>query len=763
MSQSALSEGLRAVETEIAAGRSDRALELCQQLTTRFPRALAAQRALGEVYLTLRKPREALGALDRALAGNPEDTRAYCARAIVQQIQGDPTAALAWYRRACDITPDDQVLRGAYAELAVHLRQPPYVPTRAGLARLYLRGDLFEHAMREWEGILAEQPGLLEAQVGLAETLWRAAYIEAATERCQRILANAPSCVKALLILAAVEHDNGREEEADRLARRASELDPEARIGRALYADRLAAGDVALRALLLGEPRPVRPPSVPLARSAPSHGPAARSQPNSGPVASRAGSPLSQPLAGAGNPPPAQAQPSALPPDFHTIFAETEYMLWGRDEDDPTAATAALSGPTPAGPTGPPGAPPARAGSAPPGAPAPPTARGDTSARLAAVIPALQQQGASLDETEVRAKVNFINWLQAQGARARDATGAFSTGAPAPSLPITLPGAPVVPPSPPSVAPPPASAFAAGPAGGEGTMRLTNPLPSSSLPTGPLPPPSPDALRQMFAELGGDTASSRIVEGEVVAVSDADAPRATAAGPGADALETREQADIDAVAHGPQTRYRRRETMIPVGSHEPFPGEPSADEPAYQEGAPSGAVTLEALDQHLAGSGFQSFELRPGELAVLAARGGAPAEGGERPARGAVPTHPLDNTTSAESAAPAADAERAPQAPAPTPTSTPEPADYPARLERARAHREEGRLTEALADYRLVLKNAPDLLSDVIADLNELLAEYSEQPELHRLLGDARIREGDYLSAIESYNRAVALAHAQNE
>ncbi|HEU5440939.1 MAG TPA: tetratricopeptide repeat protein [Ktedonobacterales bacterium] len=753
MSQSALSEGLRAVETEIAAGRSDRALELCQQLTTRFPRALAAQRALGEVFLTLRKPREALGALDRALAGNPEDARAYCARAIVQQIQGDPTAALAWYRRACDITPDDQVLRGAYAELAAHLHQPPYVPTRAGLARLYLRGDLFEHAMREWEGILAEQPGLLEAQVGLAETLWRASYFEAAAERCQRILANAPSCVKALLILAAVEHDGGREEEADRLARRASELDPEARIGRALYADRLAAGDVALRALLLGEPRPVRPPSAPLARSTPSHGPAARSQPSSGPVASRAGAPFSQPLTGAGNPPQAQPQPSALPPDFHTIFAETEYMLWGRDEDDPTGATAALS--APAGPNGPPVAPPAMAGSAPPGVPIPPTARGDTSARLAAVIPALQQQGGSLDETEVRAKVNFINWLQAQGARARDAAGAFSTGAPAPSLANTPPGAPSVPPSPPPAVSPPASAFAAGPAGGV-NMRMTNPLPSSSLPTGPLPPPSPAALREMFAELGGDTASSRIVEGELVAVNDADAPRATAAGPDSDTLDADEQAAIEtervAATHGPQTRNRRRETMIPVGSgsQDPFSSEPPTDLAAHQEGAPSGAMTLEALDQHFAGSGFQSFELRPGELAALAASGGAAAEGDEQPARGAAATRPLDGTSLAASTAPTAEAE-------------PEPADYPARLERARSHREEGRLTEALADYRLVLRNAPDLLSDVIADLNDLLADHSEQPELHRLLGDARIREGDYLSAIESYNRAVALAHAQSE
>jgi predicted Zn-dependent protease len=52
----------------------------CQELFAQYPRALAVQRVLGEAYLALHKPREALGALDRALAGNPEDARRSCRR-----------------------------------------------------------------------------------------------------------------------------------------------------------------------------------------------------------------------------------------------------------------------------------------------------------------------------------------------------------------------------------------------------------------------------------------------------------------------------------------------------------------------------------------------------------------------------------------------------------------------------------------------------------------------------------------------------------
>ncbi len=143
MERTSLSESLRKVEAEIAAGQPEQALAHCQELQAWYPRALPIQRVLGEIYLALRKPREALGALDRVLAGDPEDARACCARAIVHQMHGDTMAALAWYRRACDIRPDDQTLRGTYGELARSLGQPPYRPSRSGLARLYTRGDLF--------------------------------------------------------------------------------------------------------------------------------------------------------------------------------------------------------------------------------------------------------------------------------------------------------------------------------------------------------------------------------------------------------------------------------------------------------------------------------------------------------------------------------------------------------------------------------------------------------------------------------------------
>jgi tetratricopeptide (TPR) repeat protein len=740
-----LSDTLRNIEAEIAAGHPEQALSLCLELQTRYPRALAVQRVLGEAYLALRKPREALGALDRALAGNPEDARACCARAIVQQIHGDAISALKWYRRACDITPDDQVLRSAYRELAASQGQPAYRPTRMGLARLYLRGDLFSHAIREWESLLAEEPDSLEAQVGLAETLWRARHFQAAVDHSERILVNSPSCVKAMMILAIIAHEEGRVEEAQRLVRRTADLDPDCRIGQALCADRLAAGDRALRLLLLGEEASAGREAVssrPLAA-------APRSQPLPEPTVLRSGASRSQPLGGATAIPQApQPQPTQpqlpqrgnnLPANFRSIFAETEYMLWGRETDElgavsptspvsspmsqmPQAAQAAQAAPLSQPPQMPqmPQMPQPQGGM-------PPTTgslRDDQFARSNVFVPpVLRDQDANLDETETRTSINFVNWLQAQGALQE---GQY--GAPLQRAPLSRPLAPQ--PVPPAPAQMPAWGNPAGQTGQTGQQQIlpmaqqplppmspmspapqqtqqaqaqtqqaqqtrqTRPVPqlTEEMETGPLPPPTSEDLRQMFAELEPETGRQRVAEA-AVAMTNA----------------------------GPSVADRRREadSEVPV-------------------------LTPQALEEQFTGSGFHEADTSATASSLEA----------DTSAAGAYAAFANDHQR-AEPATP-------PEPELLVPAEEPEPADYPARLERARQRREAGQMDDALNDYRLILKNAPDLLGDVVDDLNESLEEAPDHPELHRLLGDAHIRQGNYLQALEAYNRAVALTQAQN-
>ncbi len=782
--QTSLSERLRSIEAEIAAGQAESALALCQDVFAQYPRALAVQRVLGEIYLALHKPREALGALDRALAGDPEDARACCARAIIYQMHGDPVAALAWYRRACDARPDDQTLRATYREMAARLGRPPYQPTRLGLARLYMRGALFTHAIREWETLIAENSDLLEAQVGLVETLWRVERMQEAEEWARRVLMNAPACVKPLLIVAVIARDTGRSAEAERYLQRAIELDPDHRIARTLFADR-ATGDTALRALfwsdrLTGAPGRGAITSAPAVSGSPraTWGPQrATGQPLRAPTgAPTSGTPslndlgaalsrpdlsahLSQPLA-------PTTRPHNLPPEFHSMFKETENMLWAPGDSDPGARpTAAMPAPqqppmpAPQTPTGAPfmaapAEPPAAYTASPPPQSAPQSGRlgqqpFDGSAQF--VPPAIAESQFALGDTETRRAIRWVQWLQAQGARMRsdemargrptgslDALFSASRQEPAPgapgypfagrpahlpvtSLPTTGPTVTASSPeAPPSSAPSSSAPLAPIAPRRETSAPLSGPL------TGPVSPPRPEELRQMFAELEPAT-------------------RAT------------HDSGAGALAPPPAEESAWPEALADAFE---WPSQPGASSPGAQTSGQSlrssqvgPDVTLEALEGAHSADGYQQFTLEPGALAAFTGadqRDDAPTSETARA---------LDEFFQGPEEPPEPVAEEAPAAVAPTIS----PTDYPARLAAARALRDEGALDDALVEYRALLKYAPDLLPDVLSDLEASLDEQPEHPEIHRLLGDARIRQGDYMAALESLNRSVSLTQPTDE
>jgi tetratricopeptide (TPR) repeat protein len=711
MGQATLSESLRKVEAEIAAGRPEQALALCQEVQSRYPRALAVQRVLGEAYLALRKPREALGALERALAGDPEDARALCARAVVYQMHGDSMAALAWYRRACDVRPDDQVLRATYRELAAHLGQPPYHPTRLGLARLYLRGDLLDHALREWESLAAELPDSLDVQVGLAEALWRTQRTQAAEEQCRRMLANAPTCVRAMVLLAVMLHDRGMLDEARHHAQRAAELDPDQRIARSLFADRLAAGDHRLHSLLFAD--------------------------QAGATGRSSGR---DPTESASRPLSSLAQ-GAMPSGTQQLLSETEYMLWGPDEE--TRARAAVAARAKAeqanteranterATSGPASATPANQANAGPGNDERPPARQtspDLAARLGQFLPpALVEQGASMDETERRTSLEWLQWLQSQGARAQ---------ANQPNQPNPPRGRGSVPSTPTA---PPRGRPSGAPVSPAGSTHPTRPRVPTLPPrtAGPLSASDTEALRAMFAELGarvgGQSAGGRgSVGGVAPGASGVDqAPPAaargvseTAGGSGASGWDSAANAPggwLAESAPDPSVRFdpgrQESETARLAQAH--------ALRQAGEGGPPPDAVTIESLDRQFSSSGYQRVEPQPGMLAAMAA--------------GSTLASPGTSAPSASAAAQIA------------------PDDYPARLRFARQLRGEGRLDDALAEYRALLKQAPELLPEILDELNACVRMAPEYGEVHRLLGDVRIQQGDYLGALEAYNRAVAL------
>ena len=83
---------------------------------------------------------------------------------------------------------------------------------------------------------------------------------------------------------------------------------------------------------------------------------------------------------------------------------------------------------------------------------------------------------------------------------------------------------------------------------------------------------------------------------------------------------------------------------------------------------------------------------------------------------------------------------------------------YKDRLLKGYQHQLVGDYDEAMQDYRFVIRGAPELLGEVISNLRALLKLAPKYSTGYRVLGDAYMRQGEYLQAMESYNNALTMA-----
>jgi hypothetical protein len=93
----------------------------------------------------------------------------------------------------------------------------------------------------------------------------------------------------------------------------------------------------------------------------------------------------------------------------------------------------------------------------------------------------------------------------------------------------------------------------------------------------------------------------------------------------------------------------------------------------------------------------------------------------------------------------------------------PEPNDDPnmnshERLLRGYQFQLAGAYDESMQEYRQVIRNAPELLDDVISNIRAVLKFNPRFSLGYRVLGDAYMRKGEYLQAMESYNKALTVA-----
>lgn len=239
MTQTTLRDYLRTTEDAISSGRIEEAMANCQNILTYFPEALEAQRLLGEVYLALGQLEEARQTFEWVLTNDPENVIVYCDRALISERTSDIDTALDCYQQAYELSRGNANIRQEFNQLSARVGQQEFMFSRAGLARLYMRGDLLTQAIQEWDAVLAISPERLDARLGLMETYWREGVYDKAEALATQLLEEIPTCLKALLYLAHIVSISNIQRTRE-LLQRAEALDPDLTMAQEVFADLVA-------------------------------------------------------------------------------------------------------------------------------------------------------------------------------------------------------------------------------------------------------------------------------------------------------------------------------------------------------------------------------------------------------------------------------------------------------------------------------------------------------------------------------------------
>ena len=217
------------------------AISICRRILETFPKHVETYAILGQAYLQASRHEEAANILRRVLSADPENTLAYANLATIFEERGLYDEALWQLERALELSPGNQEIRREMIRL--HSEHGLSAParlrmTRGGLARLYMRGQLYPKAIGELRDLLHTQPQRYDLRVALAEALWQDGQYPEAAKVCQSILEDLPNCLKANLILGQIWLGSEQDEQARLLLQRAQSLDPENATAQALFGSR---------------------------------------------------------------------------------------------------------------------------------------------------------------------------------------------------------------------------------------------------------------------------------------------------------------------------------------------------------------------------------------------------------------------------------------------------------------------------------------------------------------------------------------------
>ncbi len=224
-----LHDYLDEIEGMIDEARYIEALAHLRHILARYPRLINAYYLMGRLMLEVDLPELAADMFRRALAADPEHLFARIGLGEAHERLNNPQAALWNLTRALELDPSNEAIADEVRRLHAEIGQPEprRLPlTRAALARLYVRGKLYNRAIIELDKLIQEEPQRPDLLLLKAEAHWQNGQTVQASDLCQQILSTYPYCLKANLLLGYL-WTSAAQEEGRRYLKRAHEMDPE--------------------------------------------------------------------------------------------------------------------------------------------------------------------------------------------------------------------------------------------------------------------------------------------------------------------------------------------------------------------------------------------------------------------------------------------------------------------------------------------------------------------------------------------------------
>ena len=225
------------------------AIAHCRHLLRQFPRHVDTYRILARALLENREFEDAAEMFWRILSADPNDFVAHIGLSDIYREDGKLAEATWHLERAYEMSPYDpdlqEVLRELYAAQDDRLLEELPL-TKAALARIYFKGELYQQAADELRSLLGQNgDDRIDLQVLLAETLWRDNQRVDAVDVSLKVLEKLPDSITVNAILAEIWLLTGRTEEAQsylqhlRLLTQVDQthLDPDSVVGQAFQAD----------------------------------------------------------------------------------------------------------------------------------------------------------------------------------------------------------------------------------------------------------------------------------------------------------------------------------------------------------------------------------------------------------------------------------------------------------------------------------------------------------------------------------------------